>query len=98
MAPEGAQDEVDAPAALPGSIATRFGGLLASLSRAHYPIDPQARAAAYGILVDEVARSGTDLSRLRHRLTPIFATDAESQADIGRRPLQATAQIDQLDR
>jgi formylglycine-generating enzyme required for sulfatase activity len=67
---------------LPEALATRFEALLRTL-RLRYRADPQSCAAAFGILVDEVARSGTDLKRLRHRLTPIFATDPESQADIG---------------
>jgi formylglycine-generating enzyme required for sulfatase activity len=69
--------------ALPEALAVRFGTLLRTL-RSRYQADPQSCAAAFGILVDEVARSGKDLKRLRYRLTPIFATDPESQADIGR--------------
>lgn len=69
----------------PGEIEARFESLLTSLRHARYPVGPDARAAAFGILVDEIARSGSDLRRLRHRLTPLFATDQQSQTDIARR-------------
>ena len=50
-----------------------------------YPLSYDQFTAASGIFLDEIARSDRDLSRLKYRLTPLFATSAHSQEAIADR-------------
>lgn len=66
-------------------LAEMLSAFVRTLRRNGYIVTYESLTSATGIFLDEVARSPDDLSRLKYRLTPIFATTPESQRDIERR-------------
>jgi len=70
------------PPRLGRQLADDLERLFEGLRERGFTVSGDQRAAAFGLVADEVARNGQKLDRLPLRLAPLFAFDAPSQAEV----------------